>query len=55
MYESGDILIMPSGDELEVMFISEKGIITVLDIANKQLMSGPLEWLRKPKKVIKRG
>ena len=53
MYEAGDILIMPDGDELKVMFISEKGTITVLDIANKKLMSGPLKRLRKPKKVIK--
>ena len=54
MYEAGDILIMPDGEELKVMFISEKGTITVLDIANKKLMSGPLKRLRKPKKVVKR-
>ena len=53
MYEAGDIRIMPDGNELKVMFISEKGTITVLDIANKKLMSGPLEYLRKPKKVVK--
>ena len=53
MYEAGDILIMPDGKELKVMFISEKGIITVLDIANKKLMSGPLRYLSKPKKVVK--
>ena len=53
MYEAGDILIMPNGQELKVMFISEKGTITVLDIANKKLMSGPLRYLSKPKKVVK--
>ena len=53
MYEAGDILIMPDGKELKVMFISEKGIITVLDIANKKLISGSLRYLSKPKKVVK--
>ena len=53
MYEAGDILIMPDGNELKVMFISEKGTITVLDIVNKKLISGPLRYLSKPKKVVK--
>lgn len=54
MYEAGDILIMSDGSEFRVMYISEKGTITLLDLTNKKLMSGQLRYLRKPKKVIKR-
>lgn len=54
MYEAGDILIMSNGEELRVMYISEKGIITVIDTETKQVMAGQLKCLRTPKKVIKR-
>ena len=55
MYEAGDILIMPHGEELRVMYISEEGIITVMNTETKQVMAGQLKRLIAPKKVIKRG
>lgn len=54
MYEAGDILIMPHGEELRVMYISEKGIITLMNTETKEVMAGSLECLRTPKKVIRR-
>ena len=53
MYEAGDILIMPDGSELRVMYISEEGSITVMDTKTKEVTAGQLRYLRTPKKVIK--
>lgn len=53
MYEAGDILIMSNGEELRVMYISEKGIITVMDTKTKKVTAGQLKYLGTPKKVIK--
>ena len=53
MYEAGDILIMPDGSELRVMYISGNNTITLMNTKTKEAVVGQLRYLRKPEKVIK--
>ena len=53
MYEAGDILIMPDGSELRVMYISGNNTITLMNTRTKEVAVGQLKCLRKPEKVIK--
>lgn len=53
MYEAGDILIMPNGEELKVMYISGNNTITLMNTRTKKAVVGQLRYLRKPEKVIK--
>ena len=53
MYEAGDILIMPNGEEFRVMYISGNNTITIMNTRTKEVEVGQLKCLRKPEKVIK--
>ena len=53
MYEAGDILIMPDGNEFRVMYISGNNTITIMNTKTKEVVAGQLRYLTKPEKVIK--
>ena len=53
MYEKGDILIMPNGEEFRVMYVSGNNTIVLMNTKTKKAVSAQLKYLKIPKKVVK--
>ena len=53
MYEAGDILIMPNGEEFKVMYISGNNTIVLINTTTKKVVSAQLKYLKIPKKVVR--
>ena len=53
MYETGDILIMPNGEEFKVMYVSGNNTIVLMNTTTKKVVSAQLQYLKIPKKVVK--
>ena len=53
MYEAGDILIMPNGEEFRVMYISGNDSIALMNTRTKKIIAAQIKYLKTPKKVVK--
>ena len=53
MYEAGDILIMPNGEEFKVIYVSGNNTITFRNTRTEKVIVTELEYLKIPKKIVK--
>ena len=53
MYEAGDILIMPNGEEFKVMYVSGNNTIALVNTRTREVISAQLKYLKIPKKIVK--
>ena len=53
MYEAGDILIMPNGEEFRVMYVSGNDSIALMNTRTKKIIAAQIKYLKIPKKVVK--
>ena len=53
MYEAGDILIMPNGEEFKVMYVSGNNTIVLMNTKTNKIRAAQVGYLKIPKKVVK--
>ena len=53
MYEAGDILIMPNGEEFKVIYVSGNNTIGLVNTRTREVIAAQLKYLKIPKKIVK--